>query len=153
MTGTISLNHEQGLYVIPCHGGGFTCLGFDVCETWISSYRAWLESEGQDVPPLGASRATLERYAELKALESAIHAYHVKTRKRCPAHLTPALIGLEGKRVEVTYPDGSKTRFYVGKSSGVIPCHLEIKRRDSSGGDGVYFPAGARVQVIAGCRS
>lgn len=62
--------------------------------------------------------------------------------------LEPRLIGLEGKRVEITLPDGTRERFYVGKSTGWLPCHLEIKRRDSSGGGAVYLPAGATVKVI-----
>lgn len=74
------------------------------------------------------------------------------TGTRCPAELTPALVGLEGKRVLVTYPDGTESRFYVGKSTGWMPCHLEIKRRDSWGGGAAYVPEGARVRVLDGSR-
>lgn len=50
--------------------------------------------------------------------------------------LTAQLIGLEGKRVEVenTY-DNEKRRFWVGRSTGWRPCHLEIAKRTSQGGD------------------
>lgn len=56
--------------------------------------------------------------------------------------LAPQLMGLEGWRVEVgdgVNDDGSPRlrRFYVGRSTGWRPCHLEIARRDSDGG----FPA------------
>lgn len=58
------------------------------------------------------------------------------TGKPCPVDLSPQLIGLEGRRVEVETMDGRKHRFYVGKSTGWIPCHLEIARIDSTGGVG-----------------
>lgn len=53
--------------------------------------------------------------------------------------LTPQLIGLEGYRVEVEDPDdgpyrGLTRRFYVGRSTGWKPCHLEIHNRRSRGG-------------------
>jgi hypothetical protein len=57
-----------------------------------------------------------------------------KTGERSCAELSPQLIGLEGHRVEVVTMHGERRRFIVGKSTGPIPCHLEIKRRDSSGG-------------------
>ena len=48
--------------------------------------------------------------------------------------LTPQLLGLEGWRVEVDTSYGETRRFIVGRSTGWKPCHLEIPRRDSSGG-------------------
>lgn len=50
--------------------------------------------------------------------------------------LTPQLIGLEGWRVEVVTTYGETRRFIVSRSSGWVPCHIEIARRDSSGGGG-----------------
>lgn len=48
--------------------------------------------------------------------------------------LTPQLTGLEGKRVEVVTTYGERRRFWVGRSTGWRPCHLEVKLRTSSGG-------------------
>jgi hypothetical protein len=48
--------------------------------------------------------------------------------------LSPQLVGLEGWRVEVETTWGSTRRFIVGRSTGWIPIHLEVSRRDSSGG-------------------
>lgn len=152
MSGGISLKHDQSLYVISS-GGGYSCLGFDVAEKRIAAYAAWLKREGQALPPLQAPRATLERYEELQALQSIIFRYHKATGKRCPAELIPQFIGLEGKRIEVTYPNGEKTRFWIGKSSGWIPCHLEIETRRASGGSAVYFPDGSSFRILEGGRS
>ena len=55
---------------------------------------------------------------------------------RSDAGLTPQLAGLEGWRVEVVTTYGETRRFIVGRSSGWVPCHIEIKRRDSLGGTG-----------------
>jgi len=49
-------------------------------------------------------------------------------------NLTPQLVGLEGRRVEVVTTYGETRRFHVGKSTGWIPCHLEIHNARSSGG-------------------
>jgi hypothetical protein len=57
-----------------------------------------------------------------------------RARVYCQHGLTTALIGLEGKRVEAVTNDGETRRFWVGRSTGWRPCHLEIKTRRSSGG-------------------
>lgn len=48
--------------------------------------------------------------------------------------LTPQLVGLEGCRVEVTDDDGTVRRFKVGRSTGWVPCHLEVYNARSLGG-------------------
>src|SRR3974377_381023 len=56
--------------------------------------------------------------------------------------LIPALVGLEGWRLEATYPDGGKRRFYVGRSTGWRPCHIEVSRSNTYSGPQVYWPQG-----------
>lgn len=53
---------------------------------------------------------------------------------RSTVGLSPQLIGLEGWRVEVETTYGETRRFYVGRSTGWKPCHVEIARSDSLGG-------------------
>ena len=53
---------------------------------------------------------------------------------RSDAELSPQLIGLEGWRVEVVTESGETRRFIVGRSTGWIPCHIEISRRNALGG-------------------
>ena len=48
--------------------------------------------------------------------------------------LSGQLTGLEGWRVEVVREGGDSARFIVGRSTGWRPAHLEVARRDSSGG-------------------
>lgn len=55
---------------------------------------------------------------------------------RSDAGLSPQLVGLEGWRVEVTTTYGETRRFIVGRSSGWVPCHIELARRDSRSGIG-----------------
>lgn len=137
-----SINHEQKLYVLTS-GNGYSCLGFEVAERKRVAVRKWL---GLDASPEEAGTP-----AHWRSYENAMSlgaAHYTITKDRCPADLEPALIGLEGKRVEVTAPDGTRNRFYVGKSTGWMPCHLEIKRRDSTGGGAVYLPEGSTVRII-----
>lgn len=70
---------------------------------------------------------------------------------RSNANLSPQLVGLEGKRVEVATIYDATRRFYVGRSTGWIPCHIEISRCNARGG-----PSADReyksVRVIQGTR-
>ena len=145
----VTVNKDQGLYVIPCGEGrtaGYTCLGFENADRKARAVLAWLNLSADGMLEPG----TIEHYRQYEAMMQTGAQWNAKTGKRCDAELTPELIGLEGKRVEVTTPAGDKSRFYVGKSTGWMPCHLEIKTRASSGGCAVYFPKGATVRVIHG---
>lgn len=141
-----TLNDSQRLYVIA-HTGYVTCLGYDVAERKRRAVRAWINPAAAN--DCVAEPGTLEHFAEYQAAMVDGAAHNRATGKRCPAELVAELVGYEGKRVEVTTPDNETTRFWVGRSTGWMPCHLEIARRNSSGGPPVYFPAGARVRLVA----
>ena len=143
--GGVTINEEQQLYVIPSyHKGkvsGYSCLGFDVLLRKANAVAEWLVSEGQAATGIPAEgRGTPRAYGTYAALMSQGSAYNQRTGRRCPAELCPQLTGLEGQRVEVEYEDGTTMRFWVGKSTGWMPCHLEIKRRTSMGGCGISGP-------------
>ena len=138
----VSINAEQRLYVIPC-GDGFSCLGFDVAERKRRAVLEWMSAGSSSPMEIG----TLEHYAAYASALERGAKFASSTGMRCPAELTTALIPFEGRRVEVTYPDGEKSRFRVGKSTGWMPCHLEIRGK-ADGGPAVYFPAGATVRAI-----
>ncbi len=139
-----SINREQRLYVMKS-GHGYSCLGYDVVERRRVATLEWIGHK--NVKPMRkGSRKHYDAYQD--AMMEGL-TYSTNTGKRCPAELTPELVQYEGKRVEVTYPDGERAhRFIVGKSSGWLPCHLEIARRDSTGGGAVYFPKGATVELV-----
>lgn len=61
--------------------------------------------------------------------------------------LNPQLKGYEGRRVEVTYSDGTSERFWVGRSTGWRPCHLAVKTTRSTGGGMASGPYAA-VRVV-----
>ena len=48
--------------------------------------------------------------------------------------LSSQLAGLEGWRVEVVTAYDETRRFYVGRSTGWRPCHIEVARRNCYGG-------------------
>jgi hypothetical protein len=136
-TKEVTLNDEQGLYVIPC-GKGYTCLGYDVCLERSERLLDWLYRHtgladyGGLRPYL--KRGTMEAYATYQALMIAAHQTCALNGVKCDVELTAELNGLEHKRVEVVDCHGHKRRFIVGKSTGWMPIHLEIARRNSSGG-------------------
>lgn len=146
----ISVKHPRGpvtiakggydAYCIPCYNGqrltGYTTLGFDVAIRRANGYHQWLVSEGRtDIPPYDVSlRGTVEGYYEYRRIADIASAHNVRTGHKCPAELSPQLIGLEGKRVEVVTTYDETRRFIVGKSTGWCPCHLEIANRASHGG-------------------
>lgn len=138
----VTVNAEQRLYVIR-EGAGWSCLGFDVAERRRAAFAGWLGMMNRraPVPALG----TLAHYEAYKATLDHVLAVCRDTGKRCDVELTPQLIGLEGQRVEVVDCDGERRRFIVGKSTGPVPIHLEIKTRRSSGGGAVM---GAPFQSV-----
>lgn len=124
---TVTINLDQELYVIPeGAGSGFSCLGFDVLIARFNRL-----ANALDWAPFPQSeRGTLQGYERYRALRE--HAYDTGRRFTC--ELSPQLIGLEGHCVEVIDQFGDRRRFVVGKSAGWIPIHLELARRNSSGG-------------------
>lgn len=139
----VSLNAEQKLYVIP-DGGGYSCLGFDVCKNWTIGYAAWCGFTLPDPLPY----ASLEAYELYRRVSEAAGQYAKRTNTRCPIHLTPQLNGLEDKKVEVVDAHGETRTFYVGKSTGWAPMHLEIEKRNDDGGGGVTGAPFKSVRVI-----
>lgn len=131
MSRLASINRDQRLYVLHC-GTGYTCLGFDVCE----------ERKGKLATELGVKLAghrigTRAAYTEYRRLVEIAGQRNRSTGWRSESELTPQLKGLEGHKIEVVTSWGERHRFIVGKSTGFIPCHLALCRRDSSGGPAV----------------
>jgi len=145
----VTVNAEQELYVIPA-GHGYSCLGYDVCLARHKAVTAWLRSEGldaDDLPP--EARGTIRAYKAYRTLLDRAAGYCQRNKLRCPTELTPQLTGLEGRRVEVVDHHGERRCFIVGKSTGWLPIHLEIARRNSSGGPAVTGAPFQSVRIVA----
>lgn len=139
----IGEGHYADCYIIEHENGGFSCYGFD--NTLDEIERIVIELVGRGVLPerwLGddleslkqRGRGKLGTYDVLMNMRESLKTACEADGERAVAGLTPQLMGLEGHRVEVRDEDGESRRFIVGKSSGWMPCHLEIARRTSSGG-------------------
>lgn len=124
----VTVNRKQRLYVIPC-AGGYSCLGFQVCIDRAARLAAEL---GENFTP--ARAGALSNYHRLRELQEIARERNAATGYRTTCELSPQLRGLEGRRVEVVTDYGETRRFQVGRSTGWIPIHLEIARRNSSGG-------------------
>jgi len=108
---------------------GYTCLGFDVAERKARNVAQWLNI----VTPT-ATPGTPEHFAEYESIMAQARVYCLLRNASCPAELSPQLVGLEGKRVEVITLYDETRRFQVCKSTGWLPCHLEIARANCHGG-------------------
>lgn len=95
-----------------------------------------------------AEIGTLDTYAEYQNLLAMGQNKNHETGWRSRACLTPQLIGLERKRVEVMDCFGNKRRFWVGQSTGWMPCHLEIARRGSREGQAVSGAPFKSIRVV-----
>lgn len=140
---TVTRNEEQKLFVIPCQGG-YSCLGFAVCYERATKLAQELE-QPLPIAPIGS----IDSYYEYQALLDTARGRHNKTGWRSESELIPQLKGLEGTRVEVVNCWGETQRFWVGKSTGFVPCHLEIKTRRSTGGCAVVGAPFRSVRMIA----
>ncbi len=154
----VTIDEERELYVIPAPGG-YSCLGFDVLIRRTREVADWLREHGCKTPetrrvsPVSPElspdlRGTLQAYGIYLETMRQGEAFNRETGKRCNAALTPQLIGMEGKRVEVVDRHGETRRFWVGKSTGWFPVHLEIARRDSSGGGAVTGAPFQSVRIV-----
>ncbi len=155
----VTIDEERELYVIPAPGG-YSCLGFDVLLRRTREVANWLREHGYKAPePRRVSRelspelspdlrGTLQAYGIYLETMRQGEALHRETGNRCNADLTPQLIGMEGNRVEVVDRYGETRRFWVGKSTGWFPVHLEIARCDSSGGGTVTGAPFQSVRIV-----
>jgi hypothetical protein len=148
MTDEVKTNDEQELYIIPC-GKGYTCLGFDVLLERSRNIAAWLRDQGEraSAPP-ESKRGTMYAYHRYCLLLSKAQRYCAEQNTRCPVELTPQLIAYEGKQVEVVDCHGETRRFWVGKSTGWMPCHLEVKRSRNTDGCAVMGAPFKSVRVV-----
>jgi len=147
----INLNEKQGLYILnytpirptgklDLKNGFMSCHGFNVVTSKVEIIARYLWENGcaEKVQSIGemsnAANPSPDYYAYYLALCKIADELHKETGARCNAELTPQLRGMEGKNVEVVRNDGETARFKVGKSTGWMPCHLEILAKGSDGG-------------------
>ena len=148
----LKINQKQRLYVIP-EGNGYSCLGWDVCKKWTDSLHNELLKVYADYKHTTLSKqkypkGTWKAYFRYRELIDIARGINQHTGYRFTYELEPRLVGLENKRVEITDKEGNKRRFYVGKSTGFIPVHLEISKRTSTGGPAVYLWDTDTIKVV-----
>lgn len=142
-----SINHEQGVYVLKC-GEGFTCCGFEYAANQAKKVNDWLP-EGMRIPEtlkgIPGTAEAYEYYAETMKIGAA---YNVKTGKRCEADLIPEFMGYEGRKVVLTYFNGTTEKFKIGKSTGWFPCHLMIENGEIGGSPITSLSEVARIEFL-----
>lgn len=145
MKNQVTINKEQGLFVISS-GSGYSCLGFEVCQRWHAALALELGADPWK-GILKNKKHLMRLYKAYQKLIKQAGAKNKATGWRSKSQLTPQLIGLEGRRVKVTDCFGETYSFQVGKSTGVIPCHLMIAWQDSTGGCAVYGAPFKKLEI------
>ena len=151
-TNAVTFDEKSGLFTIP-ERGGHSYLGLKVC--WTRASKLAQELGECIAPDYRAKRfeSALALYNDYQRLVEKARQRNAETGWRSSSELTPELCGMEGKRVEVVHEWESGTRetvrFWVGKSTGFIPCHLAIARRNSIGGYSVCLGKIKSVRTIA----
>lgn len=137
------VNQDQGLYVMKC-GEGYTCIGFDVAYNKAMAVAEWCGVDRPSREHVG----TEDGYRDYRRIMHDGAMYAARTGGQCTAEMHPQLTGLEHFRVEVVDADGETDRFWVGKSTGWMPCHLRIHSRRSHGGPAVDARPYRSVRVV-----
>ena len=137
------VNVGQKLYVLH-EGKGVSCLGFE----YAFKLATLMAKEIGVSAPSRDQIGTRAGYFEYLKIQNECERYHRDHGTRSCVGLTPQLVGMEGKRVEVVTSYGEKRRFIVGKSTGWMPCHLEIANRRSHGGGAVSGAPFRSVTVV-----
>ena len=122
----IKIDAARRLYTCPV-AGGWSSFGFDYADRDNRAIR-----EELNLPAPVAVVGTVEALQELRDAQEAARL----SGRRLECGLHPKLRGLEGSRVEATLY-GERVRFQVGKSTGWIPCHLQIHNSRSTGGGSI----------------
>lgn len=137
------IDTKNRLYVVTCKKG-YSCVGFNVADLWMKQIWEWMGEPFPDATVPG----TVEHYIQYQRAMDMGRQHADATSQRCPADLTPQLVNLEGERVEVVDCHGDRRRFWVGCSTGWMPCHLEVVRRGSIGGIPTYGTPYRSVTVL-----
>lgn len=148
---SVTFNEEQQLFVIPS-GNGYSCLGLKVCLDRAAKLAGEL---GKALPEdIRAKRweSAMTLYEYYQSLVETARQENLATGWRTESELVPELMGMEGKRLEIVHQwesgETETVRFWLGKTSGFIPCHLEIKTRRSLGGGAVCLGKIKSIRTI-----
>lgn len=123
-----TINKKERLYCFDEGEGHSSFLGFDNLNEKGKALAAEMGAEWKE---RRGTKAAVEKYF---LLVECAREKNEETGWRSSSELSPQLVGLEGSRVEVVTTYGERRRFTVGKSTGWIPCHLEIPRSNCGGG-------------------
>lgn len=129
------VNHADRLYVIEENIGkekGFSCLGFEVLDRRAKRLADELGLEWDTSFPHGT-----EKYGMYQDLLGIAYRKFQRTGKRFECELHPKLHDCLHERVEVTFEDGTKERFRVGKSTGWTPIYLRLANSRSISGSAI----------------
>ena len=146
-TTTITVDHKRGLYILQTEEY-YSTHGIDVVQRRSENIIKWIKGKGEEPIYKMVEYATVHAYEQYKAIMNQAQEFCKKNNIQCEIELEAQLIGLEGKRVEVIDKYGEKRRFWVGRTTGWLPGHIELSKSNSSGGFLVMGTPFQKITVI-----
>lgn len=125
----LKIDEQNGQY-ISIQGRGVFPIEIAVLAKRAKAVAQWL---GITEPP--AKTGTPEHYTQCMEMMGKGELHAKRTGLKCDGNLNPQLVGYEGERVSVVDVVGIKRSFWVVRSLGWMPGHLEIQH--DNGEDGV----------------
>jgi hypothetical protein len=146
----VTVDNDHNCYVIhDTNTQSVSALSFSICWDRLFGIAAWL---GEHSLYHGLVFGTLDVYNSYIEVCRLGEARYAAIGHPCPILLTPSLVGYEGQWVRVYEQHGRRRKFIVGRSTGWLPVHLEIKDRRAYSGHPVTGTPFRSVRVLP-CRS
>lgn len=125
----LTLNFKHQAFTVPSGRGSIT-LGFSECKRRTQAIADHYER--QDLAPTEYGTA-IAYFEYVKAVNYAEAEYR-RTGQPCPVDLNTQLEGLEGRKVEAVTHNGERREFWVARSTGWRPSHLEASEPGAKAG-------------------
>ncbi|ENY6785832.1 hypothetical protein ACF1CY_003321 [Providencia rettgeri] len=118
----LKIDKQKQQYVFT-QGRGVFPIGIALLAKRAKAVAQWM---GVAEPKIKAG--SFEHYTECMAIMEKGHQYAKRTGLQCSGNLSPQLVGYEGERVSVVDNAGHTRSFWVARTLGWMPSHLEVDR-------------------------
>lgn len=144
----LKIDKQKQQYVFT-QGSGVFPIGIALLAKRAKAVAQWM-----GVAEPKSKAGSFEHYTECMAMMEKGHQHAKRTGLQCNGNLSPQLVGYEGARVSVVDNAGYTRSFWVARTLGWMPSHLEVNRlpaifgRDSDEDDVLADETYQSVEVI-----
>lgn len=117
----LKIDKQKGLYVLT-KGLGVFPIGIGLLAKRAKALAQWM-----GIAEPKSEEGTPEHYTECMAMMDKGQLHAKRTGLKCTGNLNAQLVGYEGERVSVVDSAGQHRSFWVARTLGWMPGHLEIE--------------------------